>query len=88
MLIPFVVKLLNGFEAFCRGSALGGRDEGPPPYPWAVQHSAQFSPRRAAHVPTRGDVAERCGRPAARWSLRIRRWVANPLSPSAWETLM
>ena len=22
------------------------------------------------------------------WSLRIRRWVASPLSPSAWETLM
>ena len=22
------------------------------------------------------------------WSLRIRRWVASPLSPSAWETRM
>ena len=81
-----VMKFLNGFESLREvpRQAVNPRDHHRVPglsIPRSVLHEGRrmFLPE-ATSVKIRSSLSP--------WSLRIRRWVASPLSPSAWETLM
>ena len=82
-----VVKLLDGPESLsqrfrARRSILGTTTVSPG---LSIPRSSCHEGRRM-FLPDATSVKIRSS--LQPWSLRIRRWVASPLSPSAWETLM